>query len=158
MPIELHLQLQSESALPLTRPRIRRLVTASLDARVQQAELALVFLNRAKAQSLNREYRQKDYATNVLTFSYEGPPRLSADLVFCTPVVREEARAQKKSFEHHLAHLIVHGCLHACGLDHQDNAEAEAMESLEARILRRFRIPNPYGTLEGSKQPMPMHD
>jgi probable rRNA maturation factor len=73
-------------------------------------------------------------------------------------VVREEARAQKKSFEHHLAHLIVHGCLHACGLDHQDNAEAEAMESLEARILRRFRIPNPYGTLEGSKQPMPMHD
>ena len=158
MPIEFHLQIQSDSELPLTRPRIRRLVTASLDARVQYAELTLVFLNRAKARSLNRDFRKKDYATNVLTFAYEGPPRLAADLVFCTPVVREEARAQKKTFEHHLAHLIVHGCLHACGLDHQDDAEADAMEALEARILKRFRIPNPYGTLAGSKQPMPMHD
>jgi probable rRNA maturation factor len=158
MPIEFHLQIQSDSERPLTRPRIRRLLSASLDARVQYAELTLVFLNRAKARSLNRDFRKKDYATNVLTFAYEGPPRLLADLIFCTPVVREEARAQKKTFEHHLAHLIVHGCLHACGLDHQDDAEADAMEALEARILKRFRIPNPYGTLGGSKQPMPMHD
>lgn len=157
MPIELFLQIQSDSELPLTRPRIRRLVAASLDARVERAEFTLVFLNRAKARSLNRDFRNKDYATNVLTFAYGGPPRLSADIVLCTPVVREEARAQRKPFEHHLAHLIVHGCLHACGLDHEDDAEADAMEDLEARILKRFRIPNPYGTLEGSKQPMPMH-
>ena len=95
-------------------------------------------------------FRAKDYATNILTFDYSGPPDLAADLVICLPIVQKEARAQRKTLEAHLLHLVVHGILHACGLDHESDDEADAMEALEARILARFRIADPYGTLGAS--------
>ncbi len=101
-------------------------------------------VGRRESQSLNREFRGKDYPTNVLTFPYCGLPTIAADLVLCEPVVAAEAKRQKKPLDHHLAHLVVHGVLHAAGLDHSNDQEAMQMEALESAILKRFRIPNPY--------------
>lgn len=145
----LTLTLQGEP-WPLTRPRVRRLILASLDANTQAASLTLRMVGQSEGRALNLEFRGKDSATNVLTFAYSPPPELEADIVVCWPVVQREARQQHKSVEHHLMHLLVHGCLHACGLDHQEEEEADNMEALEARILKRFRISNPYGTLKPS--------
>jgi len=143
---QLTLSLQGEP-WPLLRPRIRRLVLASLDANTQTAAITLRLVSAKEGRSLNLAYRGKDYATNVLTFAYSPPPALEADIVVCWPVVQREARQQKKPVEHHLMHLIVHGCLHACGLDHEEDEQADTMEALEGQILRRFRISNPYGTI-----------
>ena len=129
---------------PLSRPRLKRLVLASLPADCDTATIAIVVVGRAEGRRLNREFRQKDYATNILTFPYAGAPDVRADLVICVPVAKSEARAQRRPLDHHLAHLVVHGTLHACGMDHQDNAEAEQMEALETAVLRRFRIADPY--------------
>lgn len=129
---------------PLSRARMRRMAFAALSADCQSAILHIAVMGSVQAQQLNKKFRRKNYATNILTFDYSGPPDVRADLVICLPVVKKEARAQGKPLDHHLAHLLVHGVLHACGLDHQDNTEAEQMEAIEAGILRRFRIPNPY--------------
>lgn len=128
----------------LPRPDIRRWVKA---AQFADAELVVRLVNENEGRELNRDYRGKDYATNVLTFDYSGPPELAADIVICLPVIQKEAKAQKKTVDAHLVHMVVHGLLHACGLDHESEEEAEAMEALEVRILSRFRIANPYGTL-----------
>ncbi|MFZ9070199.1 MAG: rRNA maturation RNase YbeY [Burkholderiaceae bacterium] len=132
---------------PISRARLRRLVMASLDARTTSAQITLRLVGSAEGRQLNRDFRDKDYATNVLTFDYSGPPELAADIVICLPVIHQEAKAQKKTVDAHLVHMVVHGLLHACGLDHESDEEAEAMEALEVRILSRFRIANPYGTL-----------
>lgn len=144
---DLHLALQGEP-WPLLRPRIRRVLLASLDAATETATLTLRMVGTREARDLNRSFRGKDYATNILTFAYEPPPQLHADLVLCWPVIQREARQQRKTVEHHLIHLLVHGCLHACGLDHEAEEEAEDMEALEAQILKRFRISDPYGTIK----------
>jgi probable rRNA maturation factor len=133
-----------ENSWPLSLPRMRRMVTACLPAKCHSAEISLLVAGSREAKRLNREYRHKDYATNILTFAYQGPPAIKADLVICAPVARREARAQSKQHAHHLAHLLVHGVLHASGLDHEEDSQANAMESLETAILKRFRIPNPY--------------
>lgn len=99
-------------------------------------------MGTAKARKLNRDYRGQDHATNILTFSYGQAAGLFADLVLCLPVMRTEARQQNKRLDHHAAHLIVHGVLHASGMDHQRKEDADAMEWLEAAILSRFRIPS----------------
>jgi probable rRNA maturation factor len=101
-------------------------------------------VGRQEGQSLNREFRGKDYPTNVLTFPYCGLPAISADLVLCEPVIAAEARRDQKPLDHHLAHLVVHGVLHAAGFDHEKHEDALQMEALEAAILKRFRIPDPY--------------
>jgi probable rRNA maturation factor len=131
-------------SLPLSRPRMRRLMLAALPASCQSADITLRIVGLSEGKALNTQFRQKNYATNILTFDYSPPPNIHADLVICLPVALKEARAQKKAADHHLAHLLVHGMLHACGLDHDIDAEAQAMEALETSILRRFRIPNPY--------------
>jgi probable rRNA maturation factor len=105
------------------------------------------FVGNAEAKKLNATYRGKDYATNILTFPYQLDSKdspLMADLVICLPVLKKEALTQKKSIEQHLIHLIVHGTLHAQGFDHEDEVEAEAMESLEISILKKLKQPNPY--------------
>ncbi|MCP5266564.1 MAG: rRNA maturation RNase YbeY [Burkholderiaceae bacterium] len=130
------------AALPASRARIRRLVSAALEPR--PAEITIRFVGRAESQALNSAYRGKAGPTNVLTFGYDGADRLCADIVVCVPLVRDEARVQRKPFDHHLAHLLVHGSLHARGLDHLEDQEAAAMEAEEKRILRRFRIADPY--------------
>lgn len=129
---------------PLSQQRLRRLVLASLPADCQSALITLVVVGNAESQRLNRQFRNKDKPTNILTFAYAHTPQVQSDLVLCMPVARREAREAKKPLDHHLAHLVVHGVLHACGMDHDSNAAADQMEALEAGILRRFRIPNPY--------------
>lgn len=137
----------------LPRATIRRWVQAALMA---PAELTIRFVGQAEGQKLNRDYRGKNYATNVLTFAYsdddEGgtvseidPDAVTqADIVLCTDVLLQEASQQKISVEQHAAHLIVHGVLHAQGYDHDDNEEAAEMEQLEAEILAGLGWPDPY--------------
>ena len=127
----------------ITRPKVRRWVKAALFA---PAELNIRFVDAAEGRQLNREYREKDYPTNVLTFAYsedeEGP--VQADIILCTDVLEQEAKEQKKTLEAHCAHLIVHGVLHAQGYDHMDDEEAEEMEGIETEIVQKLGYPNPY--------------
>ena len=118
-----------------------------LDApRFHRAELTLRLVDADEGRELNNSYRQRDYATNVLTFEYGVDPAgtASGDIVLCVPVLHKEAAEQGKSVLAHAAHLTVHGVLHALGYDHLDDEEAEDMEALETRILASFRIPDPY--------------
>ncbi|MEG2034670.1 MAG: rRNA maturation RNase YbeY [Janthinobacterium sp.] len=131
----------------ITRPKIRRWVKAALLA---PAELTIRFVDAEEGRTLNRDYREKDYATNVLTFAYNEGEELSddeptrADIILCTDVLEKEAAEQKKSVEEHTAHLIVHGVLHAQGYDHMDDEEAAEMEGLETAILAKLGIADPY--------------
>ena len=110
----------------------------------RDAELTLRFVGAAEARRLNREFRGSDYATNVLTFDYQHAPVVRADIVLCVPVVRREAREQRKGFREHLAHLVVHGVLHAQGHDHDRASRARKMEALEVRVLAGLGIDDPY--------------
>jgi len=108
-------------------------------------ELTVRIVDAEEGQALNRDYRQKDYATNVLTFDYATEPVVMADLVLCAPVVAREAAEQGKTLQQHYAHLLVHGALHAQGWDHETSAaDAEAMEAHEIAVLAGLGFPNPY--------------
>jgi probable rRNA maturation factor len=107
--------------------------------------LTLRFVNASEGKKLNFAFRKKDYATNVLTFPYElSKNTLAADIIFCLPVVQKEAKEQNKSLKAHLAHLIVHGCLHAQAYDHETKKDAGKMETLELKILQQLGFANPY--------------
>jgi len=129
----------------------RRWVDATLAGakRRKPAELAIRIVGTREGRRLNRDYRDKDYATNVLSFPVELPPGvilpLIGDLAICAPVVAREADEQGKHARDHWAHMTVHGVLHLLGYDHMDDAEAEAMEALEVRILAKLGIADPYG-------------
>ena len=111
----------------------------------QDAEITVRIVGAVEGQRLNREFRKKDYATNVLTFDYMQSPVVMADLVLCAPVVAKEAREQGKTLQAHYAHLLVHGTLHAQGWDHETSkSDAEAMEAHEIEIMHRLRFKNPY--------------
>lgn len=128
----------------------RRWVEAALrGARRRKAtELSIRIVDTAEGRALNRDYRGKDYATNVLSFPAELPPGvdlpLIGDLAICAPVVAREAAEQGKDPRDHWAHMTVHGVLHLLGYDHIEDAEAEAMEALETRILAGLGIADPY--------------
>lgn len=108
-------------------------------------QITVRFVDSAEGRRLNRDYRAKDYATNVLSFPYQQQPLLSGDLVLCAPVVAHEATAQGKPLEAHYAHLIVHGMLHLQGHDHEaGEQEAREMENHERRILAALGYPDPY--------------
>ena len=125
-----------------TRPQVRRWVRAACAI---PAEVTVRFVDAGEGRSLNRDYRGKDYATNVLSFPYELGARLSGDLVLCLPVAAGEAKAQGKEAEAHIAHLVVHGMLHLQGYDHEIGAEdAEHMETKEREILLALGYPDPY--------------
>ncbi len=128
----------------ITRAQVRRWVQAALFA---PAELTIRFVDAEEGRVLNREYRGKDYATNVLTFAYsegEDSAVTQADIILCTDVLQREAAEQHKSIEAHTAHLLVHGVLHAQGYDHEDPQEADEMEGLEIEILTSLGWSNPY--------------
>ncbi len=131
----------------ITRQKIRRWVQAALLA---PAELTIRFVDADEGRVLNRDYRAKDYATNVLTFAYNEGEELAddeptrADIILCTDVLEQDAREQKKTVEEHTAHLVVHGVLHAQGYDHEDDEEATEMEQLERDVLFALGYPDPY--------------
>lgn len=136
-------------ALP-SRAQVRRWVAAALE---HPAEISVRIVDAEEAQALNRDYRDKTYVPNVLTFEYgeighdeSGHGILGGDVVICAPVVEREAREQGKPAKHHYAHMTIHGVLHLQGYDHIDPAEAEIMESREIAILKQFHIPNPYSS------------
>ena len=107
--------------------------------------ITLRFVNAAEGKKLNLAFRQKDYATNVLTFPYElSKEAVVADIIFCLPVLQKEAKEQSKLLKAHLAHLIVHGCLHSQGHDHEVSRDAKKMEALEIQILQKMGFANPY--------------
>ena len=108
------------------------------------AEITLRIVDEAEGRALNKEYRGKDYATNVLTFPLLEEPFIMADILICAPVVAKEAKEQGKTLEAHFAHLMVHGVLHAHGYDHELPAQAELMESIEIQTLTNLGYANPY--------------
>lgn len=120
---------------------------ALLDApRYKRVELAFRLVDADEGQALNRDFRGRDYATNVLTFEYgvDADGTASGDIVLCVPVLHQEAAEQGKPLLAHAAHLTVHGVLHALGYDHLEEDEARDMEALETRILASLGIPDPY--------------
>ena len=128
----------------LPRAQLRRWVQAALFA---PAELTLRFVDAEEGQTLNRDYRNKDYATNVLTFAYtedEDAEVTQADIILCTDVLLREAQEQRLPVQAHAAHLVVHGVLHAQGYDHETDEEAAEMEQLETEILATLGFPDPY--------------
>ena len=127
----------------LPRHKVARWIRHAL---AMDAEITVRIVGAEEGQQLNRDYRHKDYATNVLTFDYQQEPTVAADLVLCAPVVEREAREQNKTLEEHYAHLLVHGTLHAQGWDHETSAQdALEMEAYETDILRGLGFDDPYG-------------
>jgi probable rRNA maturation factor len=125
----------------LRRDKIARWIRAALDG---PAEITVRIVDESEARSLNRDFRAKDHATNVLTFDYQHEPLVVADLVLCASVVAKEAREQGKALDAHYAHLLVHGTLHAQGWDHQRAAAACAMEAREGELLQALGYADPY--------------
>ena len=131
-------------ARPLPAERdFRSWVRAALHA---DARLTLRLVGLAEGRALNRDYRGRDYATNVLTFVLDDGPPYAGDLALCAPIVSREARQQGKNVMAHYAHLTVHGVLHLQGYDHERERDAAEMEKLETRILKRLGFPDPYAT------------
>ena len=129
------------AALP--RHKVARWIRHALAV---DAEITVRIVDAEEGQRLNREFRGKDYATNVLTFDYAQSPLVMADLVLCAPVVAREAKENRKTLADHYAHLLVHGTLHAQGWDHETSeADADEMEAYEIEILAGLGIRSPYG-------------
>lgn len=163
MPVTPKLSLTVQYATPapdLPRWRLRRWVLQTLKQACRHAtgplaatpgpinviELTLRLVDTPEAQELNRGYRERDYATNILTFAYGTDPNgtLHADLVICVPILQAEAHEQNKPLLNHAAHLTIHGVLHALGYDHIEADEAQEMEALETRLLAHMGIADPY--------------
>jgi probable rRNA maturation factor len=133
---------------------VRRTIAAAAPVRTRNAELSVVLASNRTTAALNRQWRGQDRPTNVLSFpapkrahsraATRGAPRHLGDIVIAYETTAAEARAERKAFDHHLAHLAVHGFLHLLGYDHESRAEAEAMERRERRILARLGVPDPY--------------
>ena len=139
--VKLSVQIASELANLPTKAQFKKWAKAALRV---DAEVTIRIVDEDEGRALNSTYRGKDYATNVLTFPLTETPHLMGDIVVCAPVVMAEAVAQNKSLVAHYAHLTVHGVLHLHGYDHETEAQAELMESLEITILQKLGYANPY--------------
>ncbi len=126
----------------LPRHKVTRWIRHAL---ATDAEITVRIVGAEEGQQLNRDFRKKDYATNVLTFDYTQEPVVTADLVLCAPVIEREAQEQNKSLEEHYAHMLVHGALHAQGWDHETSAaDADEMEAYETDIMKELGFADPY--------------
>ncbi len=128
------------------KPQVRTWARAAIDVDgKRRGQITVRFVDADEARRLNRDYRHRDYATNVLSFPYAREPVVCGDLVLCAPVVAREAAEQGKPLEAHYAHLIVHGLLHLQGYDHETSArQAAEMESRERRVMHALGYPDPY--------------
>ena len=127
-------------------PSRQRLRSWARAAALTDTQVTLRLVGGREARTLNRDFRGKDHATNVLTFAYPDVASLSGDIVLCAPVIAKEARAQHKPIEAHYAHLVVHGMLHLQGYDHENKNDARIMETLEAEIVAKLGYADPYET------------
>lgn len=141
-PLKLSLQFADPSHRALLpRHRVTRILRTALE---RPGELTVRIVGEEEGRELNRSFRGKDYATNVLTFDYSHAPVVQADLVLCAPVVAREAQDEGKALADHYAHLLVHGALHAQGHDHEEEAQALVMEAREREVLARLGVADPY--------------
>ena len=142
-PLQLSLQMpDGRHRAQLARHRVARWVRAALEL---PGEISVRIVDEDEGRRLNREFRGKDYATNVLTFDYAHEPVVAADLVLCAPVVEREAQEAGLPLEAHYAHLLVHGTLHAQGYDHETAAEARVLEGRESELLPQLGFADPWG-------------
>ena len=143
-------QLASQASQVPETAQLERWVTAVLEQHPQESrhEVTIRIVDADESQALNADYRGKHKPTNVLSFPFEAPPGIElpllGDLVICQNVVAQEAQQQHKPLMQHYAHMVIHGTLHLLGYDHIEDADAEAMEQLERRLLAKFNIPDPY--------------
>jgi len=152
--VELDLQVASSAGSLPSEEQFRAWCALALRQRTADSELTIRLVDEAEGRELNHTYRQRDYATNVLSFPADLPDELDGvqlleipllgDLVICAPVVEREAHEHAKSLEAHWAHLVIHGCLHLLGYDHIEDEEAEEMEALERKLLAELGHPDPY--------------
>jgi probable rRNA maturation factor len=141
-PLTLSLQFADPSHRDrLPRHKVARWIRAALE---HPGEITVRVVDAEEGRTLNREYRRRDYATNVLTFDYSHAPVVHADLILCAPVVAEEAKQQNLPLEAHYAHLLVHGTLHAQGYDHEKVRDARVMEARESAIVQALGFKDPY--------------
>ncbi|MDU4250953.1 MULTISPECIES: rRNA maturation RNase YbeY [Pseudomonas] len=151
--LELDLQVVSEAPGLPSEAQFRQWCELALRQRQNDSELTIRLVDEAEGRELNKTWRHKDYATNVLSFPADVPDELLdipllGDLVICAPVVTREAAEQGKAAEAHWAHLVIHGCLHLLGYDHIEDEEAEEMEGLERELLAELGHPDPYAADE----------
>jgi len=152
--INIDIQYATESKLLPHADKLRSWILQAL-ANIEETNLTLRIVDIPEITQLNRNYRGKNKPTNVLSFPFENnnehEPMLG-DIVICAPVVETEAQEQQKSLEAHWAHLVIHGCLHLQGYDHNTEAEANVMEPLEVKLLKGLGFPNPYIEVTETKQ------
>ena len=146
--LQLNIDNQSQCTIP-AQSDIFRWVWQALKNDYAKARINIIFLDKEEAEAYNRQYRDKDYATNILSFPYEnefcsGRPILQGDLLLCPQIVEKEAAEQQKNLDAHYAHLIIHGVLHLIGYDHEEENTANQMESLEITLLHQLGYQNPY--------------
>ena len=139
--LSLAVQYASRAQHLPTRAQLRRWISAALQ---RDVSITLRIVDESEGRELNKNYRGKDYATNVLTFVYDDTEPLSGDIVICAPVVEREAAAQHKGLLAHYAHLAIHAALHLQGYQHDDERGAAEMESLETALMLKLRYPDPY--------------
>lgn len=145
---EISIVWQSSDAFSELPPE--RVMGAWMKAAIERDTAVTVrFVGKEEGRELNKQFRGKDYATNVITFDYAREPVVMADIAICVPVLLEQAKEQGKTFEEHLAHLLIHGVLHAHGYDHLNEEEAEVMEARETAIMMKLGFPNPYSDCVG---------
>jgi probable rRNA maturation factor len=149
---QLAVQVAARGAGLPSAAKLRRWARAAMH---RVASVTIRVVGASEARRLNRVYRHKDYATNVLSFCYDAERRngISGDVVLCAPVVRREAARQKKPLEAHFAHLVVHGVLHLRGYDHDDARAAKRMEALETKVLAKLGYPDPYVESKDQESP-----
>ena len=139
--LSLTVQYASTSAPVPTRAQWRRWITVAMQRNIS---LTLRIVDEAEGRELNKAYRGRDYATNVLTFVYDDTETLSGDVVICAPVVEREGLEQHKDLQSHYAHLAIHAALHLQGFDHETETDAARMEALETALMVRLHYPDPY--------------
>jgi len=125
----------------LPRHKVARWIRNALEL---PGEITVRIVDAEEGQQLNREFRSKDYATNVLTFDYSHEPVVTADLVICAEVVEREAKEAGLDLAAHYAHMLVHGTLHAQGYDHEEDDEAACMEARESELMQALGFADPY--------------